>query len=342
MVSSQARVYDIAVVGLGPAGLRALSYGGMLGLSMLGLDELNYAGGKIPMLYGWKPIKDVGIHPPPTGNDFVNMLLDDAQQYHKVVMKTREEVLDLRRQEERFSLTTEHDTYFAKAVIIAGGTGSIKLNYFPQREFLFYLGNGLFYYQIRPQDCAGKRILIVGGGASAVEMAPYVAKYADHVTLIHRRNEFRKDALPFVEDLTHPKISVLMPYELSEIHGSHRVSGATLRNTESGQERQMRIESIVACLGYKENLGLITKWGFGEGGMRGRLLKVDEKFQTTQAGVFAVGECAVPPWYRSRIPLIQTWLSEAVHAVSQAYAYAYGKKAFQGYSTLMDGRKKIK
>lgn len=342
-------IYDMLVIGLGPAGLGALCYAGFLGLSALGIDELDFPGGKIPLLYGWKPIPDLlGRDPAPTGNDFVDELVSNAKRYG-AVLKTKEKALNLKKNPKGyFLLTAERNEYATKTLIIACGLGSVQLNYFSQKEFMFYVGKGLSYYKVRPQECAGKHILVVGGGASAVEMAPYIAEYAEQVVLIHRRDKFRDEALTFVPQLNRPNITVLMNHELKELNGQYRVESVTLRNVVTQKEITIRTDNVIACLGYRENLKDILRW-FPKEGLRGKTIKVNGCHETVIPGIFAIAECITPiqdvcqkPCCKDkhqklihRIPLIQTWLSEAMHATSHAYSYLNpGARPFQGYGTL--------
>lgn len=327
--------YDVLVVGAGPGGLAAAGYAAHCEKRVLILDALEFPGGQVALLYPEKKVSDLLEYPYPLGKEYIARLAEYAKRNGATIaLGERAERLE-RLSEKLFCIITTKSRHYAKSVLIASGIGPCKIKRLPDDAVNAFEGRGLSYYRFDMRECRGRSVLVVGGGTSAVEYAPMMLEKggARSVTLIHRRDEFRGDAEPYLPALARSAVVVLTSTELKSVIGNTRVKGAVVANTQTGEARTFAVSRIFAFLGYEKELGPLKEWGLA---LRGKAIVSGARYETNIPGVFAIGECT----YREhRVPLDKVWEAEGIHAASFACAFVTGGKAFQGWSTVKEKKK---
>ncbi|MGQ9510415.1 MAG: NAD(P)/FAD-dependent oxidoreductase [Thermaceae bacterium] len=310
---------DVIVVGAGPAGLFAAFYVGMRGLSVRLVDPLPEPGGQLSALYPEKYIYDVAGFPKVYAKDLVKGLVEQLAPFNPLyALGERAETLE--KTEEGFRITTSQgNTYTAKAVIIAAGVGAFeprRLGAPGEREFE---GKGVFYAVRGKAEFKGKRILIVGGGDSAVDWALNLLDTAQSITLIHRRPQFRAHEASTKELLRKAEegaLTVLTPYEVRRIEGSDRVERVVIFHNGTQEEKVLEVDAVLVLAGYLTKLGPLAGWGLE---LEKSRIKVDSTMATNIPGVYACGDITT---YPGKLPLIVLGFGEAAIAANHAAAYA--------------------
>jgi len=302
-------MYDLVIVGGGPAGLTAGIYAQTKRLSSVIL-EAKGIGGQLTSLYPHKSIHDF-----PSYTDIVARELAEkmAAQAWEMGCEIREgeEVTDLDIKEEKITLKTPKGTYEAKAVILALGMGlfePLKLE-IPGEDL-----KGVYYNCLDKKPFEGKRVLCVGGGDSALEMALTICGCAGESTLIHRKDYFRADEIT-VERVEKSPIKVLFRTELKEIMGEGEVEAVRLLNNETGEERVRPMDVVLISIGFTPNLESVERWGLE---LKGKGVVVNPEMRTNLRGVFACGDLVT---YEGKTKRITTACGEATTAVNSAYKY---------------------
>lgn len=324
-------MYDIIIVGAGPTGLFASFYAGMRGMKTLIVDALPEAGGQVAVLYPEKFIYDVPGFPKILGRDLVKQLVEQAMIFHPDI-HLEEQVQNLNVRGERdIELTTTQGVYRTRSVLISAGVGAFSPNKIPIPGEKQFEGNGIYYFVKEKAAFLGKRLLIVGGGDSAVDWALNLKDYARSVTLIHRRDQFRAHERS-VAELRASAVAVKLFYELKEVHGDGKIEGVTIFNNQTKEEEQLPVDAVLAFLGFKADAGPIKNWGLEMEG-KGRAIKVGPNYETNLPGVFAAGDIAGAP---VKLDLIAVCFGQAAVAVNSAKAYLDPKaKVFPGHSSEM-------
>jgi ferredoxin/flavodoxin---NADP+ reductase len=324
-------MYDIVIIGAGPTGLFGSFYAGMRGLKTLILDALPEVGGQVAVLYPEKFIYDVPGFAKIMGRDLVKHLLEQAMTFHPDI-HLEEQVTDLKVRGERdIELTTNKQVYRTHSVVISAGVGAFAPNKLPTASALPYEGHGVHYFVKEKAAFRGKNLLIVGGGDSAVDWALNLKDYARHVTLIHRRDQFRAHEHSVAELRTSP-VDIKVFYELKELHGDGRLRAATIFDNRSGEEHEIPVDVVLGFLGFKADSGPIKNWGL-QMESKGRAIKIGPNFETNLPGVFAAGDIAGAP---VKLDLIAVCFGQAAIAVNSAKAYVDPKaKVFPGHSSEM-------
>lgn len=300
---------DVAVVGAGPAGLFAAFYAGMRGMSVGLVDALPEPGGQVSALYPEKVIRDVAGFPAVRGRDLVRALVEQTRPFDPVMLLGRQatELADL--PDGRFRLGfPDGGTLDAGAVVVTGGIGTFSPRALPCGEE--FLGRGLAYFVRDPAELAGRRVLVVGGGDSALDWAETLQHRAE-VTLVHRRDTFRAHRHTVDQVLAGPA-SVRITTVVDRLHGDDRVRAAVLRDTTTGAVSEVACDHVVAALGFVANPGPLLRWGLD---VQGRKIVVDPAMRTSRPGVFAAGDVCT---YPGRVPLIAVGFGEAATAVNHA------------------------
>ncbi|MHB1629224.1 MAG: NAD(P)/FAD-dependent oxidoreductase [Bacilli bacterium] len=308
------RVYDITVIGGGPVGLFTAFYAGIRDASTKIIDSLPQLGGQLAELYPEKFIYDVAGFPKIRAMDLVDQLIEQTSQYHPGVY-LGEKVLNLiKRETGIFELHTDHRIHLSRSVIITAGIGAFTPKSLPAENVEKFEGNGIYYYIDDLKRFRNKRVLVVGGGDTAVDFALMLDGTATAVTMIHRREQFRAHE-ENVKSLFASGVAVKTFYELKAAHGDGSLTGVTIMENRSKQTEELEVDAIIASLGFSASLGPILEWGLE---FEGHEIVVDTRMGTNIPGVYAAGDIVT---YPGKIKLIATGFGEAPTAVNNAKTY---------------------
>src|SRR5712692_8396043 len=291
-------LYDLTIVGAGPTGLFASYYAGFRGLRTKIIDSQPDLGGQVTALYPDKLIYDVAGFPKILGKDLVTNLVEQAMQYHPTI-HLDENVQTLDR--------------------LADGT----------------IRKGLYFAVRNKEDFRGKRLLVIGGGDSALDWALGLVDYAKQITLIHRRDAFRAHE-DSVKKLYASPIVVKVFYELKSLRGDQQVREAVVYQNKTRGEEVLPVDAVLAFLGLHSNLGPIREWGLQ---VEDDAIVVTTKMETTLPGIYAAGDIVT---YPGKLKLIATGFGEGATAVNNAMTYINPKASdFPGHSsTMMEQKEK--
>ena len=324
---------DIVIVGAGPVGLFAIFECGMLKLGCHVVDALDAIGGQCVALYPEKPIFDIPGYPQIEAAALIERLYEQAAPFHPTLHLGQQVVALSRTDDSGWLVTTSAGIRIAcRAVIIAGGSGAFGPNRPPLDGIERYEGRSVFYLVQRRQDFAGKRVVIAGGGDSAVDWAVSLAEVGRHVMVVHRRDKFRaapESVRRMHELVSAGRIEMVVPYQLAGLEGHDGNLTGVLVSTLDGQERLLEADRLLPFFGLAMELGPIADWGLD---LAGSHIAVDPVHcATNQPGIFAVGDMAS---YPGKLKLILTGFAEAASAAHAAFAVARPGEALHfEYST---------
>jgi ferredoxin/flavodoxin---NADP+ reductase len=326
-------VTDVTIIGGGPTGLFAAFYAGLRGVSCRVIDALPQLGGQLMALYPEKYIYDVGGLPKILAKDLARNMIEQGTQFGpEVVLEA--EVRDLIVEDGVIRLGTPRGEFLSRTVVITAGKGALNPRVLecPGWEEYFREGAGIHTHVRQPEDFRGQRVLLVGGGDSAVDWALGLQGVAREITLIHRRDQFRahRASVDQMRGLAESgALNILTPYEVQDIEGDgEMVRTATLLNNDTGETLNLEVDTVIALLGFKPDLGPIGTWGLE---LERNTIKVTPLMQTNLAGVFAAGDIV---HYPGKLELIATGYGEAAVAVNNAVHYVNPKaRVNPGHST---------
>lgn len=323
---------DIAIIGAGPVGLFAVFEAGMLGMRAAVIDALDMLGGQCAALYPEKPIYDIPGFPQILAQDLIKNLEAQAAPFHPQYL-LGSPVIHLERIEDGFHLRTSvGQAVDCKAVIIAAGAGAFGPNRPPLPDIDHYEGRSVFYYVKRREDFRNKRIIIAGGGDSAVDWALSLAEVAAHVSVVHRRDVFRaapESERQLRELSAQGRIDLVTPYQLHALEGRDGWLRAVHLRDLDGQERRIEADFLLTFFGLAMTLGPIANWGLA---LHHKHLVVNATDMATSVeGIYAIGDVAT---YPKKLKLILTGFAEAAQAMHAAYDRVFPGKALHfEYST---------
>jgi ferredoxin/flavodoxin---NADP+ reductase len=326
-------ITDITIIGGGPTGLFAAFYAGLRGVSCRIVDALPQLGGQLMALYPEKYIFDVGGLPRILAKDLANNMIEQGTQFGPEVVLGAE-VQQLLPEDGHIRLVTPRGEFLTKTVVITAGKGALNPRVLecPGWDEHYNDDGGVHTHVRQPEDFRGKRVLIVGGGDSAVDWVLGLRGIAREITLIHRRDEFRAHKSSVQEMRAAAEkgdVTIRTPFEVKEIHGDNQcVARATLVNSETKDEETIDVEAVIALLGFKPDLGPISTWGLE---LQRNTIKVSQLMETNIAGVYAAGDVV---HYPGKLELIATGYGEAAIAVNNAVHHINPKaRVSPGHST---------
>ncbi len=323
-------VRDMVIVGGGPVGLFAAFYAGFRGMTATLLEALPQVGGQLTVLYPNKYIYDVAGFPKILAKDLVANLLEQARRYDQEI-RTEEPAQDLIRHEDgTFTVTTPKGSYRARSVLITAGIGQFTPNTLDRPGIREYEGRGVSYFVRDPVDFKGKRVLVVGGGDSAVDFALMLVGVAKSVTLIHRRDRFRAHESS-VQELFASPVNVRLHHELKEVRGDgERVTEVVIFHNQTQEEDVLPVDAVILAIGYRANLGPLARWGLE---LEGRTIKVNCRMETNIPGVFAAGDVVYVEGI-GNLKLLVLGFAQAALAVNVAKIHVDPEaKLFPGHSS---------
>jgi thioredoxin reductase (NADPH) len=323
-------IYDLTIIGAGPSGLFGSFYAGIRELRTKIFDVLPEVGGQLAVLYPEKYIYDVPGHPKVLAKDLVKLLQEQALQW-KPTMCLGQRVTDLRWCEDgTLELDAGGMTHYSKTVLITAGVGAFTANKLTLENIGRFENKGVYYFVKDKTLFRGKRLLIVGGGDSAVDWALNLKDYARQVTLIHRRDQFRATPASLT-DLMHSSVDVKTFYEIKSISGENKIEHVVVFDNRTKEETLLDVDAVLLNLGFKADLGPIKNWGLELMGTR--YIKVNARMETSIPGVYAAGDIAGQPDVEP-VNLIATGFAQATLAVNVAVTHINPQaKVFPGHSS---------
>jgi thioredoxin reductase (NADPH) len=326
---------DILIIGAGPTGLFAVFEAGLLKLKCHLIDALPQAGGQCSEIYPKKPIYDIPGFPEVLAGDLVTNLMEQIKPFQPgFTLGERAETIEKLEDGSFIVTTTKGTKHHAPIVAIAGGLGSFE----PRKPLLENLNkfedNGVSYMIKDPGVYRDKKVVIAGGGDSALDWSIFLANVASKVTLVHRRNEFRGalDSVEKVQELKNQgRINLITPAEVIGLHGENSLESVLIRKTTNAiEDITLEVDAFIPLFGLSPKLGPIGDWGLE---IDKNAIKVDTfDYQTNISGIYAIGDVNT---YPGKLKLILCGFHEATLMCQSAYQKIFpDKKYVMKYTTV--------
>ena len=305
---------DLLIIGGGPTGMFAAFYGGMRQASVKLIESMPQLGGQLAALYPEKYIYDVAGFPKVTAQELVNNLSQQMELFDTDI-RLEEKVQSVEKLDEHhFVVKTDKEDHHAKAVIITAGVGAFEPRRLEVDNADKFEGINLHYFVSDLSRFQGKKVLISGGGDSAVDWALMLEPIAEQVSLVHRRDKFRAHEHS-VERLLASKVNMITPTEITELHGEERITQVTLSHIKTKETQKIEVDDVIVNFGFVSSLGPISEWGIA---IENNSIVVDSRMETSIPGIFAAGDITT---YPGKVKLIAVGFGEAPTAVNNAKVY---------------------
>ncbi len=326
---------DIAIIGAGPVGLFAIFEAGLLKMRCHLIDYLPQAGGQLSEIYPKKPIYDIPGYPTVLAQELVDNLVKQAEPFKPgYTFGERIETLEKRNERDFQLVTNLGTTVEAKAVVIAGGLGCFEPRK-PEVEGLtkFENGKGVNYMILDPEQYRDKKLVIAGGGDSALDWAIFLSEVCSELTLVHRSESFRgaPDSVDKVLQLANQgKINLHLNTNLTSVTGNGKLNSVSLINTKSSEEILVDTDYLVPLFGLSPKLGPLENWGLN---ISKNAIEVNtDDYSTNISGVWAIGDINT---YKNKLKLILCGFHEAALMSHSVYQYINpGVKYTMKYTTV--------
>jgi len=326
---------DIAVIGAGPVGLFAIFEAGLLKMRCHLIDYLPQVGGQLSEIYPKKPIYDIPGYPSVLAQELIDNLMEQAKPFHPTfTLGERIEGLE-KRAEADFVLTTNMGTVIeAKVVVIAGGLGCFEPRK-PAVENLenFENGKGVNYMILDPEKYRNQKMVIAGGGDSALDWTIYLADVCSELTLVHRSESFRgaPDSVNKVMKLAESgRINLVLNSNLHAVHGNDKLEKVEIIQNRSMEKSTVDADHLIPLFGLSPKLGPIEEWNLN---ISKSAIEVNtDDYSTNIPGIYAIGDINT---YTNKLKLILCGFHEAALMSHSAYQYINpGIKYTMKYTTV--------
>ena len=332
---------DVLIIGAGPCGLFAVFELGLLDIKAHLVDILDKVGGQCAELYPEKPIYDIPALPVVSGQGLTDALMRQIEPF-KPTFHLGEMIETIERiGEPEFRVTTDQGKVFeTRLIVVAAGGGSFQPKRPPVPGIEAYEGSSVFYAVRKIERFRGKRLLIVGGGDSALDWTLNLAPVASHVTLMHRRDQFRAapDSVNKMRALLAAGKIDLKLGQVTALEGESGVLRAAVARPDKGDPFRVECEAMLPFFGLTMKLGPVANWGLN---LDEDLIPVDTAaFETEMPGIFAIGDIST---YPGKLKLILCGFHEAALMAQKAYHYVFPDKrlVFQYTTSSTSLQKKL-
>lgn len=314
-------IFDITIIGAGPTGLFASFYGGMRKMKVKIIDSLPQLGGQLTELYPDKFIYDVGGFQKVLAKDLVDNLVVQAN-YGDPAICLEESVSTVDRVGDHFEVATDKDVHYTKAVLLTAGVGAFQPRKIGVDGAEPFEGKTLHYGVKDLTLFHDKKVVVLGGGDSAVDWAMMLENVAAHVTLSHRREKMTAHEAN-IDTLMQSKVEVKKPYGVKELVGENGQLEELVLIDKEGNEERIQADHVIVNYGNITSLGPIKEWGLE---MEKNSVLVNSKMETNIPGIYAAGDIAT---YEGKVKLIAVGFGEAPTAINNAKAYLDPKSKIQ-------------
>lgn len=309
------KIYDVTIVGGGPVGLFTAFYAGMRNLSVKIIESLPQLGGRPSVIYPEKYIYDVAAFPKVRAKELIDNLVEQLGLFEQtfVLEQTIQgyEKLD----NGVLKLTTDKEIHMTKTLIIAAGLGAFQPRKLSIDNAENFEGKSLHYFINDMSLFKGKKVIVLGGGDSAVDWALMLEPIAESVTIIHRRDKFTAHEHS-VEQLKKSSVQIKTPLVPTELLGEDgKLQKVIFKNGETGEFETLEANELVVNYGFTSSLGALNDWGLD---MSKISINVSSKMETNLEGIYAVGDVCD---YEGKVKLIATGFGEATIAINAAKHY---------------------
>ncbi|MEC9486100.1 MAG: NAD(P)/FAD-dependent oxidoreductase [Prosthecochloris sp.] len=333
---------DLTIVGGGPTGIFAAFQCGMNNMTCRIIESMPELGGQLTALYPEKHIYDVAAFPEVQASDLVDSLWDQAKRYGPEVI-TGEQAVSFRKLENgHFEVTTSAGrTCLSRALLVAAGLGAFTPRTLPQLGDISHLENRSVFYAVRSRDdFAGKNVVIVGGGDSALDWTMGLLPVAESVTVVHRMSSFQghgKTVHEVLDAADEGRVGLYFNTEVTSLKEENGELKRLVAASKSGREMELEADCLLILIGFRSNLGPIAEWGLE---LQDQAIMVDTHMQTSVDGLYAAGDIAQ---YPGKLKIIQTGLSDATMAVRHSLTYIRpGEKIRHQFSSVKMAKEKRK
>jgi thioredoxin reductase (NADPH) len=315
---------DVIIVGAGPVGLFAVFELGLLDLKCHLVDILDKPGGQCAELYPEKPIYDIPALPYCTGQELTDRLMAQIKPFAPTLHLGQMADSLAKADDGRWQLKTDQGTTLtAPVLVIAAGGGSFQPKRPPIKKIEEFEGESVFYAVRKIEKLRGKKVVIAGGGDSALDWTLALAPVADHVTLVHRRDDFRAapDTVNKMRELVASGRMDFKVAQISDLEGEGgQLTGVRLKSKEDG-EYTVTCDTLLPFYGLTMKLGPVATFGIN---LDENLIPVDtEKFETNVPGIFAIGDINS---YPGKLKLILSGFHEAALMAQAAFRLVHPEK----------------
>ncbi|MDX2050719.1 MAG: NAD(P)/FAD-dependent oxidoreductase [Rickettsiaceae bacterium] len=315
---------DVLIIGAGPVGLFASFEAGLLGMKTVIVDGLKIIGGQCKALYPEKPIYDIPGFSEISGASLIDKLESQSSRFRPIYI-LGEQLISFSKDGEHFVSVTDKQTHIkSKIILIAGGGGSFSPNKPPLKNLGEYENKSVFFSIDNVSKFYGKKIVIAGGGDSAIDWALALADKASKLYLIHRREKF-KAAPASAGELARLSakglIEIIAPYQLKDLDGQNGILTHVIICDLSENIKKIEADILLLFFGLTNDLGPLKNWGLE---LSSGSIKVDQASQMTNIeGIYAIGDIC---YYNGKLKLILTGFAEAACALHHAYSKVFDGK----------------
>jgi thioredoxin reductase (NADPH) len=317
------KIYDITIIGGGPVGLFTAFYGGMRQASVKVIESLPQLGGQLTALYPEKNIYDVAGFPKIRAQELVNNLKEQMSKFEPTIV-LEQSVANVEKQPNgNFKITTNKEVHYSKAVIITAGNGAFQPRRLELEGIEKFERRNLHYFIDDLNKFAGKKVVVFGGGDSAVDWALMLEPIAKQVTIVHRRDKFRAHEHS-VENLTNSRVDIKTPYvPASFTSDENGIKQVVINEVKSENKVTIDVDDVIVNYGFLSSLGPIKDWGLI---IDRNAIVVNSRMETNVPGIYAAGDICT---YDGKMKLIASGFGEAPTAINNAKSYIDPKAKIQ-------------
>jgi thioredoxin reductase len=315
-LSEEKEVYDVTIIGGGPVGLFTAFYGGLRQAKVKLIEAMPQLGGQLSALYPEKYIYDIAGFPKIRAQELVDNLTEQSKQFDPTIILEQAVEKVEKGDDNIFTLTTDKGEHYSKTIIITAGVGAFKPRRLEVEGASEFEGKNLHYFVNDLNKFAGDRVVLAGGGDSAVDWTLMLEDIAEEITIVHRRKKFRAHEHSVEQLMNSEKIKVFTPYVVEELHhDGEKINAVTLKQKDGDETHRVDIDTLIVNYGFISNLGPIKEWGLE---LDKNSIIVNSSMETNVQGIYACGDIAT---YEGKAKLIASGFGEAPTAINKAKVY---------------------